>query len=54
MNSLPLPGPSLVALHRSAVHLRQAANERQADPQSSLRALRCPVDLAEHAEDLFS
>ena len=50
-NSLPLPGPSLCASTRAAVHLDQPLHQRQADAQPALRALQGAVDLGEHLED---
>ena len=51
-NSLPRPGPSLVALTRAAVQLDQALDQRQADAEAALRgAARVPLDLHEHVED---
>ena len=52
VNSLPLPGPSLVATTLPAVHLDELLDDRQPDPQAPLGAGERAVPLGEELEHL--
>ena len=50
-NSLPRPEPVAARPDAAAVHLDQAADQRQADPQPPLAAVERPLGLGEQVED---
>ena len=52
MNSLPLPGPSLSAAMRAAVHLDELLDDRQPDAEPALGAGERAVPLGEELEHL--